>query len=127
MRPRNRARDVGQSTVEFALVLPALMILMLVAVQVGLMVRDYVMVIHAAREAARAAAVATGATEPTAAARRSGALDPARMTVTIGQRGVVGSIVTVTVHFRSPTDVPFVGALVGDFDMAATASMRVEK
>ena len=46
---RPTQREKGQSTVEFALVLPVLLIFMLVAVQVGLLVRDYIMVIHAAR------------------------------------------------------------------------------
>ena len=123
---RPTQREKGQSTVEFALVLPVLLIFMLVAVQVGLLVRDYIMVIHAAREAARSAAVSNGPSGPSTAAQRSGALDPTRMTVMVGQRGGVGSIVTVTVSFKAPTEVPLIGALVGDYEMTASASMRVE-
>ncbi len=122
----NDRNDSGQSTVEFALVLPVLMIFMLVAVQVGLLVRDYVMVVHAAREAARSAAVTVGPSGPTLAAQRAAALDPTRLKVTVGQRGGVGSIVTVTVHFKAPTEVPLVGALLGDYEMMSVASMRVE-
>jgi hypothetical protein len=33
----------------------------------------------------------------------------------------------VTVHYRAPTDVPLVGAALGDIDMAASATMRVER
>ena len=53
-----RARgSIGQSTVEFALVLPLVVLLVLFVVQGGLIVRDQLLVSHAAREAARAAAV----------------------------------------------------------------------
>ena len=42
---------------ELALVLPLVVALLLAVVQVGLIVRDQVLVVHAAREAAREAAV----------------------------------------------------------------------
>lgn len=49
--------DGGQATVEFALALPLLAVLLLAVVQVGLVVRDQVVLVHAAREAARAVAI----------------------------------------------------------------------
>ena len=52
-------RDRGQSSVEVALLLPFLALLLLAVIQVGLVVRDQVLVVHVAREAARAAAVDT--------------------------------------------------------------------
>jgi Flp pilus assembly protein TadG len=60
--------------VEFALVLPLLLVLLLAIVQVGLLVRDQVLLVHAAREAARELAVredpapAPAAPAPSAAA-----------------------------------------------------------
>src|SRR5207247_8954779 len=54
---RATTRDDGQAAVELALVLPLVALLLLVLVQVGLVVRDQVLVVHAAREAAREAAV----------------------------------------------------------------------
>ena len=54
---RRCQREGGQATVEVALLLPLLALLLLAVVQVGLVVRDQVLVTHAAREAARAAAV----------------------------------------------------------------------
>jgi Flp pilus assembly protein TadG len=48
------ARDDGQATVEFALLLPVLVLAAVAIIQVGLVVRDFVSVVHAAREAARA-------------------------------------------------------------------------
>ena len=54
---RWRRGDEGQAAVELALVLPLVVALLLAVVQVGLIVRDQVLVVHAAREAAREAAV----------------------------------------------------------------------
>ena len=42
-------RDRGQSTVEVALLLPFVALLLLAVVQVGLVARDQVLVVHAAR------------------------------------------------------------------------------
>ena len=47
----------GQATVEAALVLPLVALLLLAVVQIGLLVRTELLVTHAAREAVRAAAV----------------------------------------------------------------------
>ena len=95
-------------------------------IQVGLVVRDQVLVVHAAREAARAAAVADGKTAPTLAALQSSSLDITRLDVDIGSRGAPGSTVSVTVRYKSPTNVPLVGGFIGDIALAASATMRVE-
>ena len=52
---RRATGERGQATVEFALVLPVLVFSAIAILQVELVVRDYVAVVHAAREAARAA------------------------------------------------------------------------
>ena len=116
----------GQATVEVALLLPVVAAMLLAVVQVGLVVRDQVLVTHAAREAARAAAV-----EPTADAARSGAeasarLEPARLEVDLAGSTDPGGRLTVTVHYRSPTAVPIVGPLLPDRVVSAEATMRVE-
>ena len=46
-------RERGQATVEFALVLPLIVFALLAILQVGLVARDQIAVVHAAREAAR--------------------------------------------------------------------------
>ena len=56
MRRSDRG-SVGSATVEFALVLPLVLVVVLALVQVGLLVRDRLLVEAAARAAARAAAV----------------------------------------------------------------------
>jgi Flp pilus assembly protein TadG len=112
--------------VELALVLPAVCAVVLLAVQVVLLGRDRLLVVHAAREAARAAAVDP---RPAAAARQAalaaGPLDAGRLTVQASTRERPGMVV-VRVRFRSATDVPLVGPLLPDADLRATAAMRVE-
>ncbi len=124
--PERRDLGAGQATVELALLLPVVLVLLLAAVQVGLVVRDQLLVTNAAREAARAAAVDGRPGAPAEAARRSGPLDPARLTVEVGPRGPVGSTVRVEVSYRVITDVPLIGPLVGDVQLHAAATMRVE-
>jgi Flp pilus assembly protein TadG len=116
----------GQATVELALTIPFIGLLLLGIVQVGLVVRDQVLVVHAAREAARAAAVHSDAASAEAAALAGSGLSSGRLTVVRGERGPPGSTVSVTVRYRTPTAVPLVGALLGDVDLSATAAMRVE-
>jgi hypothetical protein len=95
--------------------------------QSGLVLRDQLLVAHAAREAARAASVADG--DRTAAARRgaerSGSLDPAHLVVrTTSREG--GDAVVVRVDYESTTEVPLVGLLLPDISLKGEVAMRVE-
>lgn len=124
--PARGASDRGQAAVEVALVLPLVAVLALVLLQVTLVVRDQVLVIHAAREGAREAAVSD---EPGAARRAAlagASLGPERLEVESSGRAGPGSRVRVEIRYRSPTDVPLVGRLVGDVALSGSASMRVE-
>lgn len=108
--------------------LPLVAVLLLAIVQVGLVVRDQVLVVHAAREAARAAAVDPRPGAGDRAAKASSALKAARVsteTVT-SHSGGAGDIVSVRVTYRAPTDVPLVGPLLPDIRLQAKAVMRVE-
>lgn len=117
----------GQSTAELAILLPALLILVLVVVQVGVVARDYVVINHAASQAARRVAVAPSADEAVAAARlASPALEPGRLTVALTGGRSSGDLLTVDVRYRSPTAVPIVGALIDDVTMSAGAVTRIE-
>jgi hypothetical protein len=122
-RARERAtgqHERGQATVELALLLPVLALAAIAIIQVALVVRDYVAVVHAAREAARAASVDADAS---AAAHR--VLPGAR--VAVGPRPDVGEPIEVDVEYRSVTDLPLVGALFPDPVLHHSATMRVEK
>lgn len=119
--------ESGQAAVELALALPLLAVLFLLLLQVTLVARDQVLLTHAAREGAREAAVAD---DPGAARRGALAgsrLDPDRLDVTAAGRGEPGSRVTATLVYESATDVPVVGAFVGDVRLRAAVTMRVEK
>lgn len=121
------APDRGQATVELALVLPLVTLLLLAIVQVALVARDQNLVTHAAREAARAAAVDSDPDLAVRAAERAGPLDPSRMQVRIRGRDGVGSRVEVTVRYTTRARVPGLGAAIGDIVLEGSATMRVER
>lgn len=121
-----RRGEGGQAAVELALALPLLAVLFLLLLQVSLVVRDQVLLTHAAREAAREAAVARDADAARRGALAGAALDPDRLDVTTTGRGGAGSRVTASLVYRSPTRVPVVGSLVGDVRLTAFVTMRVE-
>ncbi|MEQ1700284.1 MAG: TadE/TadG family type IV pilus assembly protein [Ilumatobacteraceae bacterium] len=123
-QPSQRAstRDRGQSTVELALALPLICLLLCGIVQVAVIGRDQLAVQLAAREAARAAAVAADASGAgTTAALRAVALRP--LTVTISE---TNGMVTATVRYTDRTDVPLVGALLPEVTLTASVTMQAE-
>jgi Flp pilus assembly protein TadG len=122
-----RGGDEGQATVELALVLPVIVMLLLLLIQVGVLVRDQVLVIHAAREGARAAAV-TGANADAAekAAFAAAGLPLQSTEVITTPPGPKHDLVQVQVQYTDSTDVPLVGRLLGDVRVTGTVSMRME-
>jgi Flp pilus assembly protein TadG len=117
--------DAGQSTVELVLVLPVVVLALLLVIQVGLVARAHVLVVDAAREGARAAAVEGTAAAASAAAGDTPGLAAGRLAVDASV-GEPGGDARVTVRYRMPTDVPLVGPLLGDPLLHATVVMRVE-
>jgi hypothetical protein len=120
---RSRARsDHGQATVELALVLPLVFALLVLVFQVALVARDEILVVHAARDAAREATITRDPTRVAAAARR----ELPGATVRVVRRGRVGEPVEVAITFVSHTRLPLVGAIVPDLTLRAASIMRVE-
>lgn len=117
----------GQAAVELVLAFPLVLVALLAVVQVGLVVRDQVLVIHAAREAARAAAVDPDPGATRDAAESAGPLDPDRLEVRRQDIGHTGELVRVLVTYDSSTQLPLVGGLVGDVELRGSATMRVER
>ena len=120
--PSAQPRDAGQAAVELALALPVVVVMLLGIVQVVAVVGDRLAVEFAAREGARAAAVAGdpfGAAA--AAASRATGLTPLDVATTVRPDRV-----TVTVSHRSRTDVPIIGRLIRDVVVESTVSMRRE-
>lgn len=118
-----RSGHRGQATVELALVLPFVVLLLLALIQVGLVVRARVMVTHAAREGARVAAVGGSDAEVRRAVGVAADLALHRLDVTVGRSG---DNAVVRVRYRDPTDVPIVGELVDTATLDAVAHMRIE-
>ena len=127
MRTRREAEG-GTAAVEFALVLPLLMVVALAVVQTGLLVRDRVLVEAAARAAARAAAVQDDTTAiRTAALAAAPSLDDAAVGIDVERRGARGEPVTVSLRYSSSVRVPFVGWLFGpSVTMATSTTARQE-
>jgi Flp pilus assembly protein TadG len=114
--------DRGQATVELALCLPMLCVLLLGVAQVAVVVRDQLAVQLAAREAARAAAVAAAAS----AAGRAAADAAVTLRPLVVDVASNGATVTATVRYIEPTDVPLIGMLLPDVTVTASATMQVE-
>ncbi|MBI4728766.1 MAG: pilus assembly protein [Acidobacteria bacterium] len=122
-------RERGSATVELAAVLPVAAIAMLLVVQVGLVVGAQLVVLHAAREGAREAAVSNDASRAREAALRAGRLDAERAEVLVSpDERHVGTPVSVTVRYRVPIAVPFLARFVADdLRLSATVTMRTER
>ena len=117
----------GQSTVELALVLPVLVMGALLVAQVARVAGDHLALQHAVREAARRAAIDPVASPVSQASTRAApGLDPARLEVELHGGRSRGDLLTVRLRYVAPTDVPVVGRLVPDVELAATAVVRVE-
>jgi len=102
-------REVGTAAVEFALVLPLLLVITLALVQVGLLVRDRLLVESAARAGARAASLQDDAAAiRDAATAAAPSLDPAVLSLTVGRAGVRGDPVTVRVGYTAVVRVPLI-------------------
>lgn len=122
LRRKARAPEAGQATVELALALPLVVLLVLALLQVVVVARDHLAVWHAARVGARAAAISSApASDGVAAARASVALEPLEVNV---QAHAVW--VTVTVTHTNSTDLPLIGRLLPDVDVRARATMARE-
>ncbi len=114
--------DCGQSTVEFALLLPVAIGCLLLVVQTLVLVLGQMTLHHEARIAARAAATAA---DPAKAARQSlKQNDPDSSTAV--DVDVIGQLVTVQVHRFIPLAVPILGQFWPDMKISAQLSMALE-
>lgn len=123
MRPRRGER--GQSSVEFALVLPVVAVLLLLVVQAAVFARDRILVVHAARVAARAVVV-DPREQAAMAALREHDMPIERLRVELSGDTSPGSVVEVTVRLR-PTAVPIVGRVVARHELGETLGAAVEE
>jgi hypothetical protein len=125
---RRRRPEEGSVVVEFALLLPILFLVLLAAVQVGLLARDQLVLAQASRAGAREAAVTLDAqvVHDTAVAAATG-LDPGRVQVVVLREGTQGDPVTVEVRYLAAVAAPLAGWLLpATVELRARATMRQE-
>jgi len=118
--------ESGQATLELALGLPIVMLLVAAVVQIGLLAGDQVRLEHAAREAARAATVESDPRVIREAAD-SGGLEGLEIVISPpADRRTQGQPVVVSIAYSPPAHVPLLGGLLRP-NLHATAQMRIEK
>ncbi len=120
----------GQAIVEFALILPILMLILLGVVEFGRIYNASLMVNHASREGARTGSLG-GSTLQIEEMVDSvmGSFDTARITVTISPTGIRsrGSMVKVTVNYAIDPMTSMIGDIIGTtLILEADTVMRVE-
>jgi Flp pilus assembly protein TadG len=125
----NLKKQTGQSMVEFALVLPLLLVVLLGVIEFGLVLYDKAVITNASREGARAGVVFMGNADPAAVAKSycQGQLitfsaDTPVVTVT---RQVDRLTVTVDYNYRFLALPKFI-TLVSSLPLRATTVMRLE-
>ena len=124
--PPQCAGERGQSSVELALSLPIIFLLLMALLQTVVIARDHVQLTHAAREAAREAAVSDNRSAPRRAAVARTQLDPDRLKVQVTGQRQGSRRVRAKLTYEVPTRVPIVGLLVPDVTLEAEAAMRRE-
>lgn len=123
--------EKGQALLEFALVLPLLVLLLFGIAEFGRMLGVYLSLQHAAREGARLAV--TGASDYAVTERIIEAgvlLDPSRTQITIGPpqtNRFRGDTVRISITYTFPVETPVIGQVVGgEVPLAASLAMRME-
>ena len=126
--PADRAHERGSAAVEFALLLPILLLLLLALVQVGVIARDSLVLTQASRAGAREAAVQASSDAVEEAVRAAAVgLDPARIDVDAMWSGARGAPVTVEVTYDAPVASLLAGWLLPDsVSLRSSATMRQE-
>lgn len=111
---------------EFALVVPLVLVVLLAVVEVAVAARTQLEVSHAAREGAREAAASPDVERAVGAVRRSLPPDAAgRARVSVSRQHVVGGAAEVTVRLRHRIAAPLFGGF--DVVLVGRAVMRVER
>jgi Flp pilus assembly protein TadG len=122
--PGNRGKRAarGQGLVEFALILPVLLLIMLAILDFGRAIYAYSVVSNCAREGARYASVAPDDTAGILnTARGAGiALDPAQLSVVVSQP--TSDTVRVSVRYSFALITPFVASATGRSPIVLTSA-----
>jgi Flp pilus assembly protein TadG len=115
----------GSAVVEFALVLPLVLVVLLGIVEVAVVARSEIQLIHAAREGAREAAASPDTRRSAAAVRAALGEAGHRARVSVTRPAGVGEKATVRVSLKHTIAAPLLGGFV--LDLRAQSTMRVER
>lgn len=130
MRRANLKNKRGQAMVEFALVLPILLLLLLGIMEFGLVFHEYLVVTHAAREGSRVATLGGSDAEiMTTVSNAAASIDRGALSTTIVPAvRVRGNQVSVRVTNPVPIMTPLFSAIFpqNPFPVSGTSIMRVE-
>lgn len=130
-RLRRVCDDRGQTAVEFALIAPIIIVLLLGIVQVGIAFHNYITLTDAARAGARKAVVDrfTGedVTQLQQHVRDSAAdLDQSKLQVTVNLPAPLSSGSALTVTAEYPYSISLLGWVVASGNMSSTMTDRLE-
>lgn len=118
--------DEGSVTVEFFLVVPLLIVVLVAGIQTISVARTRIELVGAVREGARVAATSPDPAKAVFAVQSALAPDLRnRVRVSVSRPSVVGRPARVTARLRYQLRIPFVDAL--GVDVSASASMLVER
>jgi Flp pilus assembly protein TadG len=119
----------GQSLVEFALVLPLLVLLLFGIIDFARIFHVYLTMDHAGREAARAASIGNDDTT----VRNTAVSDASSIGLTADKVGVTptgtrttGTNVSITINYPITFLTPVIGNIIGPLTLKDTTVMRVE-
>jgi Flp pilus assembly protein TadG len=118
-------RERGSAVVEFALVLPLVIILVLGVVEVAVAARTQLEVVGAARVGAREAAATPDPARASAAVRAELGAAGGRARIEVSRPHVVGARATVVVRLPHTVAAPVFGGFT--VELKARATMRVER
>ena len=118
-------RQLGSAVVEFALVLPLVLVVLLGVVEVAVVARSEIQLIHAAREGAREAAASPDASRSVAAVRAALGDAGRRARVSVRRPAQVGEKATVRVSLSHTVAAPLFGGFT--LELQAQSTMRVER
>lgn len=123
--------EKGQSLVEFALILPLILLILMGILEFGVMLNSYLAINHASKEGARLGALGgTDAQVLQEILDISPALDTSKITVHINPAQgfrTRGTALTVTVDYNYQVMLPVVSSIINSgVQLEAQTSMRVE-
>ena len=128
---KNLKNQKGQALVEFTIVLPILMLLIMGIFQFGMMLNAYITIGNAAREGARAGIIgSTDAEIRNLIISTSPSLEPENLTVSITPsetNRISGGTLTVNVTYNYKLTVPIISSLFNNvIVLKGQTTMRVE-